>query len=99
MHRPRRGLPNMEIAAAPEAQRAHLLEVLRLEKTYGRRPVVRGISFHVDAGEIVGLLGRNGAGKTTTFRMTVGLVEPDAGKVFFQGRDVARLPMYRRARL
>lgn len=79
--------------------RGHLLEVVGLEKVYGRRPVVCGVSFHVDAGEIVGLLGRNGAGKTTTFRMTVGLIEPDGGKVYFEGRDVARLPMYRRARL
>lgn len=89
----------MANAAPREAPPAHLLEVKGLEKSYGRRPVVRGISFHVDAGEIVGLLGRNGAGKTTTFRMTVGLVEPDGGKVFFEGRNVARLAMYRRARL
>jgi lipopolysaccharide export system ATP-binding protein len=60
---------------------------------------VRGVSFHVDRGEIVGLLGRNGAGKTTTFRMTVGLIRPDGGEVRFAGQDVARLPMYRRARL
>jgi lipopolysaccharide export system ATP-binding protein len=87
--------------APPEAAtlRGHLLEVVGLEKIYGRRPVVRGVSFHVEAGEIVGLLGRNGAGKTTTFRMTVGLVEPDGGKVYFDGRDIAGLPMYRRARL
>ena len=77
----------------------HLLEVEGLVKIYGRRTVVRGVSFHVDRGEIVGLLGRNGAGKTTTFRMTVGLIAPDGGKVSFDGSDVARLPMYKRARL
>jgi lipopolysaccharide export system ATP-binding protein len=78
---------------------ASLLEVDGLVKTYGRRPVVRGVSFHVSAGEIVGLLGKNGAGKTTTFRMTVGLIPPDGGTVRFRGQDIARLPMYRRARL
>src|SRR5262245_7411239 len=56
--------PEMESAS----QASHLLEVRDLQKTYGRRPVVRGVSFHVGAGEIVGLLGPNGAGKTTTFR-------------------------------
>ncbi len=76
-----------------------LLEVRELEKTYGRRRVVRGVSFDVAPGEIVGLLGKNGAGKTTTFRMTVGLIRPDAGTVRFRGDDIARLPMYRRARL
>ena len=55
--------------------------------------------FHVRAGEIVGLLGPNGAGKTTSFRMTVGLVKPDAGEVFLNGNECSRLPMYKRARL
>ncbi len=88
-----------ERADHPGARGAHLLEVEGLRKTYGRRAVVRGVSFHVDGGEIVGLLGRNGAGKTTTFRMTVGLIRPEAGRVLFEGRDVTALPMYRRARL
>ncbi|MFC1706362.1 LPS export ABC transporter ATP-binding protein [Planctomycetota bacterium] len=82
-----------------EPKKGPLLEVSGLEKTFGRRTVVRGVSFHVDRGEVVGLLGRNGAGKTTTFRMTVGLEQPDAGAVRFDGREVTRLPMYRRARL
>ena len=55
--------------------------------------------FHVSSGEIVGLLGPNGAGKTTSFRMTVGLVEPDAGCVSLQGKECTRLPMFKRARL
>ena len=58
-----------------------LLESTNLQKTYGGRQVVKGVSFRVEQGEIVGLLGPNGAGKTTSFRMTCGLVEPDAGKV------------------
>lgn len=75
-----------------------LLETIELVKTYGKRPVVNKISFEVNAGEIVGLLGRNGAGKTTSFRMAIGLVTPDSGKVFFNGEDVTYLPMYMRAR-
>ena len=75
-----------------------MLEVLGLVKTYGRRRVVDGIDFQVDRGEIVGLLGPNGAGKTTTFRMTCGMIEPDAGKVLLGGIDVTDWPMYRRAR-
>ncbi len=76
-----------------------LLEASGLVKSYRRRRVVDGVSFRVLGGEIVGLLGPNGAGKTTSFRMTVGLVTPDAGRVVLQGRECARLPMYQRARL
>ena len=75
-----------------------LLDVTGLVKSYGGRRVVDNVYFRVDAGEIVGLLGPNGAGKTTSFRMTVGLVEPDAGKVLLNGRDCTRLPMFKRAR-
>jgi lipopolysaccharide export system ATP-binding protein len=76
-----------------------LLEVEGLVKTYGTRRVVDGVSFEVDAAEIVGLLGPNGAGKTTSFRSTIGMITPDAGRVWFDGDDVTRLPMYQRARL
>ena len=69
-----------------------------LVKIYNRRRVVDGVDLEVRPGEIVGLLGPNGAGKTTTFYMVVGLVRPDAGSVRLDGRDIARLPMYRRAR-
>jgi lipopolysaccharide export system ATP-binding protein len=75
-----------------------LLEVTGLEKWYGRRQVVNGVDFEVDQGEVVGLLGPNGAGKTTSFRMTIGLIDADGGKVMFDGRDVTRLAMYLRAR-
>lgn len=75
-----------------------LLEVSGLVKTYGRRRVVDGVEFEVDAGEIVGLLGPNGAGKTTSFRMSCGLVEPDAGRVMLGGKDVTHWPMFMRAR-
>jgi lipopolysaccharide export system ATP-binding protein len=70
-----------------------------LVKTYGGRNVVNGVSIDVRRGEIVGLLGPNGAGKTTSFYMTIGLVKPNSGRVFFNGRDVTHEPMYKRARL
>jgi lipopolysaccharide export system ATP-binding protein len=76
-----------------------ILEVSGLVKYYGRRKVVDGVSYTVDAGEVVGLLGPNGAGKTTSFRMTTGQITPYDGRVVFNGQDVSRLPMYRRARL
>jgi lipopolysaccharide export system ATP-binding protein len=77
----------------------HLLITDKLVKEYRGRRVVNGVSITVAAGEIVGLLGPNGAGKTTTFNMVVGVVKPDDGSVTFQNRDIARLPMHRRARL
>jgi lipopolysaccharide export system ATP-binding protein len=76
-----------------------ILEVRGLVKFYGRRKVVDGVSFDVDAGEVVGLLGPNGAGKTTSFRMTTGQITPQGGRVRFAGHDVTLLPMYKRARL
>jgi len=76
-----------------------LLAADGLVKRYGDRTVVKGVSFDVHAGEIVGLLGPNGAGKTTTFRMAVGMIVPDGGRVLLDGTDVTRRPMYQRARL
>ncbi|MFZ4808129.1 MAG: LPS export ABC transporter ATP-binding protein [Hyphomicrobiaceae bacterium] len=70
-----------------------------VKKTYKRRMVVKGVSIAVRRGESVGLLGPNGAGKTTCFYMITGLVPVDDGRVFIDGHDVTRLPMYRRARL
>ncbi|MBS0197956.1 MAG: LPS export ABC transporter ATP-binding protein [Planctomycetes bacterium] len=78
-----------------------LLQAQNLRKTYSGRTVVHDVSFHVERAEVVGLLGRNGAGKTTSFRMTIGMIDPDAGagsKVLFDGVDVTGLPMYERAR-
>jgi lipopolysaccharide export system ATP-binding protein len=76
-----------------------LLEAKNLIKSYTGRRVVDEVSFHVDRGEIVGLLGRNGAGKTTSFRMVIGMITPEGGTVHFDGRDVTREPMFRHARL
>lgn len=75
------------------------LRVTKLRKVYGKRPVVRDISLHIDQGEVVGLLGPNGAGKTTTFSMISGLVFPNTGQIHLDGQDITKLPMYQRARL
>ena len=74
------------------------LESYDLVKSYKGRTVVNGVSIRIDKGEIVGLLGPNGAGKTTTFYMIVGLVAPDAGSIVFEGKDITRFPVYKRAR-
>ncbi len=70
-----------------------------LRKTYSGRAVVDGVSITVQPREIVGLLGPNGAGKTTSFYMIAGLIPADAGSVCFNGHDISKLPMHRRARL
>ena len=75
-----------------------LLETRELTKVYNRRAVVDNVSFDVNLGEIVGMLGPNGAGKTTAFRMTIGMIRPQKGRVYFQGQDVSALPMFQRAR-
>jgi len=74
-----------------------LLTAQQLVKSYSGRRVVDRVSLEIDAGDIVGLLGRNGAGKTTTFRMIIGMITPEAGRVTFQDRDVTALPMYKHA--
>ena len=68
-----------------------LLETTDLVKTYSKRKVVDRVGFEVHSGEIVGLLGPNGAGKTTAFRMTIGMITADSGKVMFNGEDVTEL--------
>jgi lipopolysaccharide export system ATP-binding protein len=75
------------------------VEARGLVKEYRRRRVVNGVNMNVREGEIVGLLGPNGAGKTTSFYMITGLIPPTEGRVMFKGRDVTRLPMFRRARM
>ncbi|MCH2146433.1 MAG: LPS export ABC transporter ATP-binding protein [Phycisphaerales bacterium] len=75
-----------------------LLTATNLVKSYGGRRVVDEVNLEVGEGEVVGLLGPNGAGKTTSFRMMIGMVEPEAGRVLFDGEDVTHLPMYQHAR-
>ena len=75
------------------------IEVSNLQKVYSKRQVVKNVSLEMEKGEIVGLLGPNGAGKTTTFYMITGIVKPNQGKVLYNGEDITKLPMYKRARL
>jgi lipopolysaccharide export system ATP-binding protein len=87
-------------AAAPrQTPRAGYLAVHNVEKSFGTRQVVRGVSIYVRRGEAVGLLGPNGAGKTTVFYMITGLIKADRGAIELDGHDVTSLPMYQRARL
>lgn len=74
------------------------LRAEQIVKKYQGKAVVKGVSFDVSQGEIVGLLGPNGAGKTTSFYMTVGLIRPNEGKVYLDKKDITKDPMYRRAK-
>ena len=76
----------------------HKLLAQGLSKSYRTRHVVKGVDFEVSSGEVVGLLGPNGAGKTTSFYMVVGLVQPDAGRVFLDQLELTGMPMCDRAR-
>lgn len=75
------------------------LRAENIVKRYGKRLVVKGVSFKVEQGEIVGLLGPNGAGKTTSFYMITGLIRPNDGHVFIDDKEITTEPMYRRAQL
>jgi lipopolysaccharide export system ATP-binding protein len=88
--------PRALAAVAPEQG---ALTVQGVEKSFGGRKVVRGVSLTLRRGEAVGLLGPNGAGKTTVFYMITGLIKADTGKIQFDGHEITHLPMYQRARL
>ncbi|MDO9172044.1 MAG: LPS export ABC transporter ATP-binding protein [bacterium] len=85
--------------ATASAGASGILAARGLRKVYRGRAVVDAVDFEVRPGEVTGLLGPNGAGKTTTFYIVVGFIRPDAGTVTLDGKDLARLPMYKRARL
>jgi len=74
-----------------------ILRADNIQKIYGSRKVVQGISLEVSQGEIVGLLGPNGAGKTTSFYMIVGMIKPNGGSIFIDDQDITQDPMYKRA--
>jgi lipopolysaccharide export system ATP-binding protein len=82
-----------------QAQRHAYLAAHGVEKSFGGRMVVKGVTLYVRRGEAVGLLGPNGAGKTTVFYMITGLINADRGRIELDGYDVTALPMYQRARL
>jgi len=75
------------------------LKAENLVKSYKGRRVVNGITIEVNQGEIVGLLGPNGAGKTTSFYMIVGLIKPNGGRIFLDGNEITKYPMYKRAQI
>jgi branched-chain amino acid transport system ATP-binding protein len=77
---------------------SHLLEVRDLEVTYGQSVAVRGVTFDIQPGELVAIIGANGAGKTTTLRALMGLHRPRAGQILFDGCDVTAEPAYLRSR-
>ena len=97
--RPRQRAAGNGAAAQRMATRPGYLAVHSIEKSFGSRQVVRGVSIYVRRGEAVGLLGPNGAGKTTVFYMITGLIPADRGAIELDGHDVTKLPMYQRARL
>ena len=92
----RRRSPDQLPAVVPETG---ALTVQGVQKSFGNRMVVRGVSLTLRRGEAVGLLGPNGAGKTTVFYMITGLIKADKGAIQFDGHDITHLPMYQRARL
>lgn len=73
--------------------------VQNLFKSYKQRPVVQGVNFKLETGQIVGLLGPNGAGKTTSFYMTLGIVNADKGSILLDGKDITKLKLSQRAKL
>ncbi|HPE92912.1 MAG: LPS export ABC transporter ATP-binding protein [Sphaerochaeta sp.] len=75
-----------------------VLEVRNLAKAYGKKEVVKDISFSMQSGQIIGLLGPNGAGKTTTFYMIVGFLKAKTGTILLNGEDITELPMYQRSK-
>lgn len=78
---------------------ADTLRVEELSRFYGRKHVVRGISFSMDSNEITGLLGPNGAGKTTTFYMIVGFIKSHGGRILLNEENITNLPMYKRSKM
>src|SRR5438876_12333842 len=76
-----------------------LLRASGISKRFGGVVALSELSIGVEAGELVGLIGPNGAGKTTLFNCLLGITRPDRGSVGFAGRDLARMPVHRRARL
>lgn len=85
--------------SSPPPARRSLLGLCDLHAGYGKKEILRGVSLTVGAGEIVTLLGANGAGKSTLLKAAMGLLPLRAGSVLYEGRNIARLPIYRRARL
>ncbi len=86
-----------EVTVDQTEHRVTELRTDNLVKKYGKRTVANHVTINVRQGEIVGLLGPNGAGKTTTFYMTVGLIQPNEGRIFLDSLDITKYPVYKRA--
>ena len=86
-----------KFSAGGVSQSQRILRAVDIHKSYKGREVVKGVSFEVKAGQVVGLLGPNGAGKTTSFYMVIGLVKPDTGNIILDDTDMASWPMHLRA--
>ena len=72
-----------------------MLEVKDLQVYYGVIQALKGISFHVDQGEVIALIGANGAGKTTTLQTLTGILSPKSGSIMFEGKDLTRTPAHK----
>ena len=96
---PTKPRPRQDAGASRQQGAQGYLAAHSLQKSYGGRRVVNGVSLYVRRGEAVGLLGPNGAGKTTAFYMITGLIKAESGQIELDGHDVTHLPMYQRARL
>ena len=81
-----------------DKEEKNVLSIMGLQKYYGKKYVVKCITFSMKSGDIVGLLGPNGAGKTTTFFMIVGFIKSNGGKIYINNEDITGLPMYERSR-
>src|SRR6201998_4134216 len=88
-----------DATTAPAASNAPILAVQNLEAWYGESHILHGINFHVNAGEVVTLLGRNGAGKTTTLKSVMGIIGKRSGSIRFDGQDISRASSDRIARM
>lgn len=76
-----------------------ILEIRNIQKRYDGKTIIDNLSFSVNPGEVVGLLGSNGAGKTTAFHITMGLISPESGQVIFTGKDITTLNIHLRAKM
>jgi lipopolysaccharide export system ATP-binding protein len=88
----------MHSAKDSSSKGARVLRATDIKKSYKGRQVVKGVSFEVKSGQVVGLLGPNGAGKTTSFYMIIGLVKADSGQVLLDDLDISQWPMHERAK-
>ena len=74
-----------------------VMEVRAVSKNFGGLPALKHVSFEVRSGEILAIIGPNGAGKTTLFNVISGVLQPSTGKIYFEGRDITKLPPFKRA--